>query len=247
MKRLYYLLFLLLPLQACQKSDVGLSNNAGGTTGQGGSLARFTIARNHLFVVDNRKLYSYSLSNSAEPILKSTQDIGFNIETIYTYEDKLFIGSQNAMYIYSIANPAQPAQLSQASHVRACDPVVANDSLAYVTVRSGSSCGGAVNALLIYDVRNILNPIQLNTVPLSNPWGLGIHNKKLYVCDASQGLVVFDLTDPIRPQEVQRITGEAFYDVIATDDLLIAMVQNGSILYSYQTNDTLALASRMPN
>ncbi len=67
------------------------------------------------------------LSNTAHPQLKGSIDVGFSIETIYSYKDKLFIGPSTAMYVYSLTDPAHPDKLGQAQHVRACDPVVAND------------------------------------------------------------------------------------------------------------------------
>ena len=247
MKRLFFFLIVILALQACSKSSNSNSSfsNGQGFTGQGGSLARFTIARNHLYVVDDNKLYAFSLASSDHPQLKSEVNVGFAIETIYSYEDKLFIGSRNAMYIYSIVDAGNPAILGEASHVRACDPVVANDTLAYVTVRSGSNCGGMTNALLVYNVRNVMNPTLLNTVPMNSPWGLGLKGNRLYVCDGSAGLVVYDLSDAIHPQVVRRLNNETFYDVIPTNDLLIAMVEGGTSLYSYQSGDTLTYMSKI--
>ena len=247
MKRLFFFLIVVLGLQACSKSSnsAGSFSNGQGVTGQGGSLARFTIARNHLYVVDDNKLYAYSLASSDRPQLKSQVDVGFNIETIYSYEDKLFIGSRSAMYIYSIADAGNPAILGEASHVRACDPVVANDTLAYVTVRSGSNCGGMMNALLVYNIRNVMNPTLLNTVPMTNPWGLGLKDNRLYVCDGNAGLVVYDLSDAVHPKVVRKLNNETFYDVIPTSDLLIAMVEGGTSLYSYQSGDTLKHMSKV--
>jgi len=263
MKRLFFLLTILIGLQACTK-DAGLSSSSsgsgystgsgnsvlnsaggGGGTGQGGSLARFTIARDHLFVVDDRDLYTYSLANSEHPQYKNKVQVGFDIETIYSYEDKLFLGSQNSLYIYSIADPAQPVMLGEARHVRACDPVVANDTLAYVTVRGGNSCGGTVNALLVYDVRDVLNPVLRNTIPMKSPWGLGIRGNRLYVCDGSAGLVVYNLADPIHPQVLGKLSNETFFDVIPTGDLLIAMVQGGTSLYSYGAGDSLVFMAKV--
>src|SRR5690606_33194815 len=117
-------------LAACSKDANSPGENVG--VGKGGSLARFTIAMNHLYVVDGSTLYTYSLADPNTPVKVSELAIGFNIETIYPWGDKLFIGSMDAMYIYSISNPATPNYLAMASHVRACDPVVANDTRAYV-------------------------------------------------------------------------------------------------------------------
>lgn len=248
MKYLILVILLALTMGACSKSDTsGTNNTGGGTSGQGGSLARFTIAGNYLYVVDDSKLYAYSISQSDRPQLKSNVNIGFAIETIYPYGDKLFIGSQSAMYVYSIADPEVPVLLGAASHVRSCDPVVANDTFAYVTVRSGSNCGGNVNALMVYSLTNIMQPRQLNTVALENPWGLGISGNRLFVCNGSNGLNTYDITNPAKPSLVRKLQTESFYDVIITPDrMLIAMIQDGMALYQISnTSDSLALLSKI--
>ncbi len=219
---------------ACNKEDNGTPTSApdqSGTTGQGGSLARFTIAQNHLYVVDDRVLYAYSLANPASPKLTSSKALGEDIETIYSYKDKLFIGSQNAMYIYSISDAANPDKLGQASHVRACDPVIANDSVAYVTVRGGSNCGGTLNALYVYDVKNVLQPKERNVVNQESPWGLGMSRNTLYICNGSAGMSIYDITDNYYPKLKQRIYDDTYYDVIVLDDMLICMVEGGTLLY----------------
>lgn len=253
MNRIIYLLLIIaLGFSACDKAD----NSAGspskttggdGTTGQGGSLARFTTAMDHLYVVDDRKLYTYSLANSAAPQLKGSVDIGFSIETIYSFKDKLFIGSSTAMYVYSLANPAQPVKLGQANHVRACDPVVANDSLAYVTVRSGSRCGGNVSALIVYDVKYITQPVERKRVIMESPWGLGISGNRLYVCNGNNGLNVYDITNPINPKLLKQLSGTTFYDVIIIDDMMIAMIEGGTAIYELKANDEISLAARITN
>lgn len=250
MKRIFtYLIITSLIFTACNKDSNSSASKptAGGTTGQGGSLARFTIAMDHLYIVDNQKLYAYSLANTSNPQLKSSTDVGFNIETIYSYQDKLFIGSSNAMYVYSLSDASHPMKLGQASHVRACDPVVANDSLAYVTVRTGSNCGGSVNALIVYDIKYIMQPVQRNSVPMQNPWGLGIKGNRLYVCNGSNGLNVYDITKPIYPSLIKQLPSETFYDVIVYNDLLICMIQGGTALYKLGANDEITLMAKIIN
>jgi len=253
----------LLGAASCSKQDQsfnatngGMLTSGGGTgqtgTGVGGSLARFTIARGHLFVVDHSVLYSYSLSNAQAPVRRSQVNVGMDVETIYPYGDKLFIGSAQAMYIYSIADPANPGLLGQASHVRACDPVVANSELAYVTVRSGNTCGGNTNSLLVYDIRNVLQPRQVNAVPMQNPHGLGLGSgtgaqARLYVCDGAAGLKVYSLANAEQPQLVRTITGRTFYDVIPLDDMLVCSVDGGTAIYSLGSNDDVSFAAMVQN
>lgn len=240
-------------LSACDKganssatnADAFANNSSG--SGKGGSLARFTIAMNHLYVVDNQKLYTYSLTTGNDPQLKDTKSIGSDIETIYSYKDKLFIGSQSAMYVFSISDEANPSQLGTASHVRACDPVVANDSIAYVTVRTGTNCGGNRNALFVYDVRQVLQPVEKNVVPLENPHGLGMNANRLYVCNGSNGMNVYDITNPLLPKLIKKINDDTYFDVIPTDNLLICMVQGGTVLYQYESTQELVKVAKISN
>lgn len=244
MKKLYiYIMTVcLLLVGACSKES---ASDAISTTGQGGSLARFTIAQDHLYVVDDKKLYAYSVASAGKPILKSSQTIGVDVETIYSYKDKLFIGSQDAMYIYSISDAARPSKLGTASHVRSCDPVIANDTIAYVTTRGGSSCGGTTNALFVYDVSDVLNPRELNMINLENPYGLGMTEDRLFICDGYTGLKVYDISDPASPNYIKKYTGASFYDVIVYNDLLLCMVDGGMMLYRIDANNDLVFLSKI--
>lgn len=245
MKNICYIVIaaaLTLSFGACSKDSAAPDTVS--STGQGGSLARYTIAGGYLYMVDMRELKAFSLANPTDPVLTQAVQVGTDIETIFAYKDKLFIGSREAMYIYSIASPGSPQLLGQASHVRACDPVVANDSIAYVTVRSGTDCGGTVNALYVYDVTNVLNPIQRNAIALSGPWGLGMSGNRLYVCEGGQGLMIYDISNPQYPSYINKVSGETFYDVIIDkpNNLLICMVQGGTSLYEINGDNLTKLA-----
>src|SRR4030095_10451618 len=112
MKTLYHLIviFILSALISCTKESA-LTNGA--STGAGGSTARFAIAGNYLYVVDNLSLKAFDLSSNTTPVYKSKTEIGINIETIFPYQDKLFIGSSSTMYVYSLSDPSRPTQLGK--------------------------------------------------------------------------------------------------------------------------------------
>ena len=144
----------LVFLNSCTKEFAAGASQAGA----GGSTTRFTIAGNYLYVVDNTSLKAFDISNAGTaPVLKSTTDVGINIETIFPYQDKLFIGSSMSMYIYSLTNPEKPARLAKADYqVRmSCDPVVAKDSTAYATLNSTGPCGGGISQLVVYNIKDI--------------------------------------------------------------------------------------------
>ncbi|MBS1772618.1 MAG: hypothetical protein JST82_07150 [Bacteroidetes bacterium] len=252
MKKLNFLIIIImLAVASCEKDNTsaasGDKTTSTSSTGQGGSLARFTTALDHMYVVDNSTLYTYSLADAAHPQLKGNINVGFNIETIYSYKDKLFVGSSAAMYVYSLADPAHPSKLGQASHVRSCDPVVANDSIAYVTVRGNTRCGGTTNALMVYDVKYITQPLLRKTVNMESPWGLGIKGNRLYVCNGYTGLNVYDITDPINPKLIKQLAGNTFYDVIMLDDLMVAMIEGGTALFELKPNDEISMTAKITN
>ncbi|HKZ66869.1 MAG TPA: hypothetical protein VJ111_10955 [Chitinophagaceae bacterium] len=224
-------LFLLLIAVSCTK-DGGKSAADSPGTGTGGSLARFTIAANHLYLADYNTIEVYGLADAANPVKKTSVNIGgFGVETIYPYMDKLFIGSRDGMFIYSITNPSNPVKLGEARHVRSCDPVVANDTIAYVTLQGGSACGPAQDGLYIYDIKEITAPVQKSLFPISAPLGLGLKDSVVFVCRGSSGLSLINVKNPSSPKLMYTVDDGDFKDVIPYDELLICYVSTGLQIY----------------
>jgi hypothetical protein len=203
-------------------------------SGQGGSLARFAIAGNYLYTVDKEKLKVYNISDAAHPVLKNTTDVGFEIETIYPFKDKLFIGSSSVVHIFSVEDPEHPQKLSTAISpqvLRRCDPVVARDTVAYATLRTNGPCGGTQSVLAVYDIKNILMPRQVNTFGVGEPYGLGYADSVLFVCDHQQGLMLFNIKNAYEPQYITALNDGDYIDVIPYNNTLICWVRSGIILY----------------
>lgn len=212
----------------CDKS-LSINNNSNGV---GGSLARFTVVNNMLYSVDNQNLKVFNISNPATPEYKATIEIGFDIETIYPFKNKLFIGARSAMYIYNIDNPELPVYEGMASHVTACDPIVANDSIAYLTVRSNVTCAGVLNELQVYNIEETTSPKFIGNFSLTNPHGLGLNDTILYVCDAEAGLQIINVSDNRDPIKISNINNFNFLDCIVLDELLLCMISDGLALYN---------------
>lgn len=226
---IYLLLFCLLIGMSCDKNAASSdSNSLSNGGGAGGSLARFTIVGNYLYMVDMHMLQVVDITNPATPEVKGQVYAGFDIETIFSYKNKLYLGASNGMYIYSINDPLKPVKESDITHFRACDPVVSNDTVSYVTLRSqGTNCGSNKDVLNIYDVKDPKKPKLVKEVAMKSPYGLGIRNKALFICEGSNGLVTFDLSDPYKPEKTTEFKDETFYDVIPYGDVLIGFIQKG--------------------
>src|SRR5690349_3143106 len=133
MKQTIFCAIAILFLFGCDKADIsyggGTSYNT--TSGQGGSMARFTIVGNYLYTVDKQNLKVYNIADAGAPVFSTSIPVGFEIETIYPFKNYLFIGSTSMVHIFNIDDPAKPQKTSEAispTVVRRCDPVVAKDT-----------------------------------------------------------------------------------------------------------------------
>ena len=236
---------------SCPNCDVMFASavtpgaKASSPVGLSGSMARFTIINNRLYTVGVSELDVFNISNDAEPAFVSTTPIGFNIETIYPFKDKLFVGSTNGMFVYSIANPDQPSQLSQYAHVQSCDPVIAEDDYAYVTLRSGTTCNGFTNQLEVLNIGNVLQPFMVKTYAMTHPTGLCKDGNLLFICDDTDGLKVYDAAKPDALLLLQTITGLEPYDVIAYNDLAIVVAKDGLYQFDYSNHSNIRQLSKL--
>jgi len=224
-------------------NGVGFDSSSGGvvtqfsSTGQGGSMARFTLVDSYLYTVTDSGLNSFDISDATNPNLVNSTQLGWGIETIYPFRNNLFIGSQTGMFIYSIDNPAVPAFRSAFQHARACDPVVVRNDIAYVTLRGGTPCDGFNNQLDVIDVSNVMNPTLMKTYELDSPHGLAITSDEiLYVCDGDSGLRVYDAEEPLDLDQIHHERSIATFDVIALANDVIMVVGNEG-LYQYDAKD----------
>ncbi|MEP5611508.1 MAG: hypothetical protein ABJP45_04630, partial [Cyclobacteriaceae bacterium] len=211
------------------------SFNEGGSpsAGSSGSMARFVTVGDYLYNIDYSDLHLFDISGTT-PEKVSDIHIGWQVETIYPYEDKLFFGSFDGMYIYDNANPAAPTFLSKYEHVTSCDPVVVKGDYAYVTLRSGTTCQGFTNQLDIVNVSDPETPFLEKSYQMDNPHGLAIFDNCLYICEGASGLKSFnvDVSDPTQITQVSTKSGMHAFDVIALPNILMVVGNDGFYQYS---------------
>lgn len=222
--------------------------NAAGSSGQAGSMARFALHQNFLYTVGQNDLHLFNIATPSKPKDFATVNVGWNIETIFPYEDKLFIGSTTGMFIYDNSNPSAPKQLSTFQHGRACDPVVVRDDIAYVTLRTGTACGGAQNQLDLVDISNAAAPQLIKSYQMENPHGLSIDFPSLYLCEGEHGLKVFDVKDKFNVDKnlLSHFKGMDAYDVISMGKTLLLIGKDGFYQYDASNPKDLRLLSKIP-
>lgn len=65
-----------------------------------------------------------------------------------------------------------------------------------------------------------------------NPYGLGIKDSALYVCEADSGLKIFNIVKPFVPTLKNKINfNEIAYDVIVKGNVLVCYIKGGVVLF----------------
>lgn len=221
-------------LSACGEANDSFGTVVNGS-GQGGSLARFATVGNYLYAVDESSLQVFNISNRSNPVSLSRIELGMGAETIFPLNDSiLLIGTNTGVDIFSLVNAPSIKKLSRYEHVTACDPVVANERYAYLTLRSEGTrfCFRNVNELQVLDISDLRNPTLVKQIPLIQPKGLGLYGDTLLVCDA--GVKVFDLQNGADPQFIRAIEDYQPYDIIPNDSLMIFVGKHGLEQYLYK-------------
>ena len=168
-------------------SDGGSS----GGTGQGGSMARFTISGDKLYTINKRYINAFDISIPDRPSPDISQPVDWDVETLYAYKEHLYVGASSGVYIYD----KELDKVGSFSHVQSCDPVVIEDDIAFVTLSSGGRChlASGENTVEFLSLKDPIHPKLLGKKNMVHPTGLGIDGNNLFICDGVGGLKLFDV------------------------------------------------------
>jgi len=231
---------------ASSESQAGINSGASGSTyGVAGSMARFMLYEDILYTIDDNEMHFFDIEDSENPIENGSIFMGWGIETLFPYGDKLFVGTRSGMMIYDLENPLAPEKISDYWHITSCDPVVVSGDWAYVTLRAGNRCGAGTSQLDIIDISNLEEPTLKKSYPMVEPYGMGIDKDILFLCDGEAGLKIYDAIEPLNVGS-RRLT--VFpeinaYDVIPIKDVLFMIGKDGLAQYDYSDIYNIRLLS----
>jgi hypothetical protein len=240
-KFVYLLLVLAASLcVSCNLEDGFLDSSS---SSQAGSMARFVVKGDYLYVVGNDNLMAVNIDDSTQVRISSNQYIGPGIETLFSYDSLLFMGSTEGMYASSLKQPSKPSLVTMYRHITSYDPVVVRGNYAFVTLRSGLSWN-SVNELQVIDIRQLDNPVEVATYPMTSPRGLAVTDSLLFICD-NNTLVVMNSLNPLNMNVLHRFTlSGTLNDVIAKGGLLTLSYSGGLAQFTY-ANDTIRQISTL--
>ncbi len=249
-KIISYFMFLLM-IFSCDSALV--SDNNGANPVLSGSYSNMLTIGDYLYAINKAKLVTFDVTNSSDPVIIDEQELGFNLESLLFHKGNLFIGSSDAMYIYTIGEDGVPERVSVTDYFLndfdGCksDPIVVKGNYAYVTLSTATInfCNRVVpvNQLQVYNIADLQSPSLLKRIDMIQPKGLGIDGNLLFVCEATDGVQVFDISIPESPELIDHYGGFNAFDVIAENGLLIIVGPKKLYEFSYSEMGELAYLS----
>ncbi|MGO3283884.1 MAG: LVIVD repeat-containing protein, partial [Mesonia sp.] len=86
------------------------------------------------------------------------------------------------------------------------------------------------------DISDKTNPFRANIYEMQEPYGLGIKDNFLFVCDGSFGLKVYDTTNTPQLTLIDHFEGIETFDVIPLEEVLLMV--GGNTLFQYKYSET---------
>lgn len=239
------LVFTTILIVACEDSSNGTSSDSTDVTGTGGSTARMTISGDYLYAISGANVQLLDITVPSSPIPWTKVWINWDIQTLFPYGDYLLVGAASGMHILDNTDPASPEYVADFVHARAVDPVVAQNDIAYVTLKVDTSRpdNGIQNQMNVIDIADVTRPVLLDTIPMQGPEGLSVLGERLYVCDDIAGVKIFDVSNPTEPMVQGSIAGLDCSDVIAQGNLLFVISDDGLLQYDVSTETPVLLST----
>ena len=229
------ILYLRLEDTAIAETTSSDQSNGFNEVSTAGSMTRFLPIDRYLYTINFNELVLFSIGDNYQPSRFARLDTGTQAETLFQLNNLLFVGSTTGMLMYDVTSPSNPNYLNSIEHFRSCDPVVADENYAYVTLRGGTNCFTETNELQIIDIRTPEELIVVARQVMFNPHGLAIHEDYLLVCDGTAGLKVVDVSNREQPEILSTDNIPFAYDIIV--DFPSALVVGEGVLYQYDLSN----------
>ena len=206
------------------------------------SHVRITIAGDKLYGISGTyggglNVFNVGDARVPEELGQVTADLSDSgdVATLFSDGQYLFVGGDQQTYIYSINNSGIPTKLD------ALDVTGANNSL----IVAGTKAYSINSALRVIDLSEPRYTKTVGVKPMSAANALGVVDDRLFVCNATNGLLELNVADPAAIQEVSTVPDETCSSIAVVDKTLVTIGKTGISRYDLTTPGLLRL-SRLP-
>jgi len=230
----------------CEQTEFETKSAASMPTTLTGSMSKFAIDENFLYIIDDNNIMSFDITEGLLPNEQSNQPTWKEAESLFSQDGYLYMGTTTGMVIYNTKDmPSQPSEVSEIEHVESCDPVIVAGDYAYLTIRSGNECAGIENEFHVIDISNRNFPKTKERYQMTNPHGLGFDDNLLFICDGTDGLKIYDASNPVQSGNnlLYHFTDITANDIILNNGNAVLIADHGIYQYNYSNPASLQLIS----
>jgi hypothetical protein len=100
----------------------------------------------------------------------------------------------------------------------------------------------------VLDISDITQPVRISIVPMTEPYGLGIDDDMLFICDGSDGLKIYDAADKkhIALHQLGHFKDIQARDAIPVNGYLFVIGEDGFSQYDYSDPAHIERVSFIP-
>ena len=216
------------------------SSFAGNSTQIKGTLNKIAIYDKHIYIIGDDNIYYFEDGPTNMFYLNKVR-LQNGLETIYSENNHLFIGTERSMVVVDVSSPSSPMVISEYWHPTSCDPVYPFGNVAYLTLRTDdfAGCNGNLNSLDVINISNINNPMPMYSIPMNSPYGMSMINNHLFVGEGINGLTVFNAADPTNLIHISNNEDIEAYDIMMHPTIpnrILTTSENGLEQYSIDFN-----------
>jgi hypothetical protein len=221
------------------------------SVGQAGSLSSVVEVNGFLYTIGGNHLQTFGITPFQEKLTLIDSVASSSVfETIFNYNDLLFVGTRSNMLIYKIQRDGKPGFFRSFQHETDCDPFVANDQLAFTSINASTTCSSnSTNELFITKTQEgyqFIPPDKLASHPMTSPLGLGLRDDILYLCEGAAGLKVIEYQRNGQIKVLHHYKDVHALSVTVLSERLCVVTPTALLLYAYKTNQGLELVSKIP-
>lgn len=212
-------------------SDTPVDDGPEGGEGGAGSLSQMMVVDSTLFVLtgaqhrDDGWLTVFDLTDPRRPEMTDVIGLDNAPEALNRHGDLLLIAGRKALTVASVAGDDGLRLLGE--HRQNCpvvfDPVVAEGPVAYRTVIFDDPRNRCSSRLEVIDLTEPHAPRMRATREIDRPRGLAMLDDRLFVADESNGVRVYEMTDPLSPTWIATWGLPGVEDLVLSDFDLYAM------------------------
>jgi len=152
-----------------------------------------TVHAENMFLLNAEGLQIYALSNEPSLVASHTDDpLLASAQFIRQHNDHFVLVSENTFAIYDI--PTNPI-----SGVRTILPQSHLELMGDTAILSTGNIDTSAQGASVVDISNPANPRWVSELPVNDAFGIDSIAPYAFVANKTEGLMVFDLSDPFNP------------------------------------------------